>query len=434
MTGFFFLLLRFCTGLSDGDNNATLRSLVVAHDVPAGFSIDRWASSGSSQYRLLPSAHSGRFALVDNGILMTTAKLDGLLRHPQPLTLYLAEDGPARKATHAVQLYVVDRRELIHFSKPLYRGRVMENLPSGALVAGLEGLGVVVGAGNASTDNIKYDVMGGSDGAFGIEQSADGLTTQLVTLKPLDREEHSVYDLVVRAVRSGPTPGTATCRVIVSVDDENDNRPIFAQSQYYFQLARDASKFDRIGSVSATDADGDDVIYHLATPSNSFVVVPQTGELLLADESLPMSNRSYLLEVTAKDRRNPSLEAQRPTQIIVTAASPQEDQDDEEHHNVIKRRAPRALRPTKRIEFSEGDGAPEGKLMFTLDKPSEKERFKIRDDNPWVTVEPSGNVRVKRKWDYEELGPEKTIDFWVTITNSDGGGKTIFDTLLLLLF
>jgi hypothetical protein len=147
-----------------------------------------------------------------------------------------------------------------------------------------------------------------------------------------------------------------------------------------------------------------------------------------------MSNRSYLLEVTAKDRRNPSLEAQRPTQIIVTAAVPQEDQEDEEHHNVIKRRAPRALRPTKRIEFSEGDGAPEGKLMFTLDKPSEKERFKIRDDNPWVTVEPSGNVRVKRKWDYEELGPEKTIDFWVTITNSDGGGKTIFDTLLLLLF
>ena len=61
--------------------------------------------------------------------------------------------------------------------------------------------------------------------------------------------------------------------------------------------------------------------------------------------------------------------------------------------------------------------------MFQLEKSMEKERFKIRDDNPWVTVEPNGNVRVKRKWDYEELGPEKTIDFWVTITNTEGGGE-----------
>ena len=424
-TFFFFLLLRFCTGLvpdHHGESNATLRSLVVAHDVPAGFSIDRWASSGLSQYRLLPSAHSARFALVDNGLLMTTARLDGLLRHPQPLTLYVAEDGPARKATHAVQLYVVDRRELIHFTKPLYRGRVMENLPAGTVVSGLEGLGVSASANSSSDDNVKYDVMGGSDGSFGLDPTNGG---QLVTLKPLDREEQAAYDLVVRAVRSGPTPGTATCRVIISLDDENDNRPVFQHDQYHFELARDAAKYDRIGSVLATDADGDDVTYHLATPSNAFVVVPQTGELLLVDESLPTSNRSYLLQVTAKDRRNPSLEAERMAQIVVTAAEEVEGKEEEEHHNLIKRRAPRALRPTKRIEFSEGDGAPEGKLMFTLDKPSEKERFKIRDDNPWVTVEPSGNVRVKRKWDYEELGPEKTIDFWVTITNSEGGGKSI---------
>jgi hypothetical protein len=52
----------------------------------------------------------------------------------------------------------------------------------------------------------------------------------------------------------------------------------------------------------------------------------------------------------------------------------------------------------------------------------------VRDDNPGVTVEPNGNVRVKRKWDYEELGPEKTIDFWVTITNSEGGGKGRFSS------
>ena len=49
--------------------------------------------------------------------------------------------------------------------------------------------------------------------------------------------------------------------------------------------------------------------------------------------------------------------------------------------------------------------------------------FHLRDENPWVTVEPNGAVRVKKKWDYEELGREKTIDFWVIITNSGSGGR-----------
>ena len=54
---------------------------------------------------------------------------------------------------------------------------------------------------------------------------------------------------------------------------------------------------------------------------------------------------------------------------------------------------------------------------------SEHETFRIRDENPWVTVEPNGAVRVKKKWDYEELGREKTIDFWVIITNTGTSGE-----------
>jgi hypothetical protein len=55
-----------------------------------------------------------------------------------------------------------------------------------------------------------------------------------------------------------------------------------------------------------------------------------------------------------------------------------------------KRRVTRAVRPTKRIEFTEADGQPEGKIVFQLEKESEHETFKIRDENPWVTVEPNG--------------------------------------------
>ena len=75
-----------------------------------------------------------------------------------------------------------------------------------------------------------------------------------------------------------------------------------------------------------------------------------------------------------------------------------------------------------------------------MEKESEHETFKIRDENPWVTVEPSGAVRVKKRWDYEELGREKTIDFWVIITNSGAAEwrglqcKDIFKTIFSYLF
>jgi len=82
------------------------------------------------------------------------------------------------------------------------------------------------------------------------------------------------------------------------------------------------------------------------------------------------------------------------------------------------------VRPTKKVDFTEADGNVEGKIAFLLEKENEKETYKIRDENKWVTVGSNGSVMVKQKWDYEELGPEKTIDFWVTITNTGTGTIT----------
>ena len=392
------------------------RSLVVAHDVPAGYGIDRWSGVGGSEFRLLRTPHSERFALVDNGLLMTTQPLDETLHLPQPLMLWLAEETPARRSTHAVQIFVVRRQHLLHFTQNVYRGRVDENLPAGSAVQDLADLRLADGSG------VVFDVIGGSE-FFRIESVGNSSRAVIRTLHPLDRESQPVHDLVIRA-QSPLVAGAATCRVLVTVGDVNDNAPQFKSERVELTLGPHSGKFDRIGQVEASDADGDGIVYKLLTATNNFVVVPQTGEILLAEADLPL-NRSFMLQVSARDRRNPALESVKPATVIVSSA-PAETEASGDHpheHNLVKRRAPRALRPTKRIEFTEADGQPEGKLMFQLEKSMEKERFKIRDDNPWVTVEPNGNVRVKRKWDYEELGPEKTIDFWVTITNTEGGGE-----------
>ena len=64
--------------------------------------------------------------------------------------------------------------------------------------------------------------------------------------------------------------------------------------------------------------------------------------------------------------------------------------------------------------MKEADGQVEGKVVFRLKKYSEYETFQIHDENPWVIVEPNGTIKVKKSWNYKELGSEKTIDFLVS--------------------
>lgn len=80
------------------------------------------------------------------------------------------------------------------------------------------------------------------------------------------------------------------------------------------------------------------------------------------------------------------------------------------------------VRSTKSYDFKETDGGSPGFIMFNLDKIHPSEVFKIESPNRWVSVDTTGAVRVKEAWDYEQLGKEKTIDFWIIITSPNLNG------------
>lgn len=80
------------------------------------------------------------------------------------------------------------------------------------------------------------------------------------------------------------------------------------------------------------------------------------------------------------------------------------------------------VRSTKNYDFKETDGSSPGFIMFNLDKIHPSEVFKMESPNRWVSVDVTGAVRVKEPWDYEQLGKDKTIDFWVIITSPNLSG------------
>lgn len=456
------------------DSTKNTVSLVLPHDTYPGFSIKKisslnnnfnnnhssnsFATSTSSpvpsSYKL-NSEFSKFFTVLDNGILITTSDLSPLVN--KPVNLVVMEETPNSTAKHQLQLFIMNRKDMLRFPGASLEafGEIKENQEPGTKVQGVPLLQANSASGMKA---ITYSIIRGNENdAFILQNSQtkemkNSLTVKhgdksgiwLVTQKPLDRETRNNYTVFVQATDDDGMD-KAMSKISITVLDENDNRPVFSEKDYKFSVAGTKTKnlegnssvvwnrFTSIGHVMAKDADGDKVSYKLMTPNNFVIIVPQTGELLLAGEP---EKTELLLKVEAHDLRTPSLKSDKPVDVLIEFVAPDptsivvqhlsHDENFNQHsHRRDKRRVTRAVRPTKRIEFTEADGDAEGKSVFQLEKETDRETFKIRDENPWVTVEPNGAVRVKKKWDYEELGPEKTIDFWVIITNSGQNGECI---------
>ena len=113
--------------------------------------------------------------------------------------------------------------------------------------------------------------------------------------RPLDRERHDRYELVIEARDAGDPMQSATATVQVNVRDTNDNDPKFERSLYEFNVSEEVNNV-HIGRVVATDSDVDlagSVTYEIpsmpvlgagaADPAGRypFLIVPDSGELWL---------------------------------------------------------------------------------------------------------------------------------------------------------
>uniref|UniRef100_A0A1A9WMG8 Cadherin domain-containing protein n=1 Tax=Glossina brevipalpis TaxID=37001 RepID=A0A1A9WMG8_9MUSC len=470
-------------GVGHSHNNDDL-SLVLPHDTYPGFSVKRFRTkpinfnfnnnntnsshkhdfmlshtvNHQGSYHMLDGEYAKYFTVLDDGVVMTTSDISPLVN--RPVNLVVVEETPNTTETHTLQLYVMHRNDMLRFPGSMLdaSGEVKENKPPGTRVRGVPLMQAFSNGELKENKKVRYSIIGGNvETAFALqskqrkkaEERSSSLIIEgdeengvwLVTNRPLDREHIAHYDLSVQASDLEDVDKTVS-KIQVTILDENDNRPIFKAHDYKFALAGQKStelsnnytvswkRFTILGKVEATDADGDKIAYRLKQPSNTVIMVPQTGEIMLVDQ--PQA-AEILIEVDAHDLRYPSLVCLQPAKVLLEFLAPEpvsfimqhidHDSVNDHSHHREKRRVTRAVRPTKRIEFTEADGDTEGKSVFQLEKETDKETFKLRDDNPWVTVETNGAVRVKKKWDYEELGPEKTIDFWVIITNTGHNGK-----------
>ena len=107
-------------------------------------------------------------------------------------------------------------------------------------------------------------------GNIGNKFSID-LHTGELTARPLDRESHSRYWLVITAQdRGSPVSLQGSCNVSVIVEDQNDNDPRFSQPRYSATIRENVLVDTVVLTVQATDADlgvNARIVYSLANES-----------------------------------------------------------------------------------------------------------------------------------------------------------------------
>uniref|UniRef100_A0A8C4WHB1 Cadherin domain-containing protein n=1 Tax=Gopherus evgoodei TaxID=1825980 RepID=A0A8C4WHB1_9SAUR len=179
-------------------------------------------------------------------------------------------------------------------------------------------------SGTNGVDHSSYRIVAGNEeGRFQLNitlnPSGEGAFLHLVSRGGLDREATPAYQLLVQVEDKGEPRRHGYLQVNVTVQDINDNPPIFSQVLYQARVPEDAPIGASVLQVAAADADegtNADIHYRLeGTEGGSgegaggipFEVDPESGVIRIREPLDYETRRQYSLTVQATDRGVPAL-------------------------------------------------------------------------------------------------------------------------------
>ncbi|MEQ2272563.1 hypothetical protein XENORESO_000308, partial [Xenotaenia resolanae] len=130
----------------------------------------------------------------------------------------------------------------------------------------------------------------------------------LVLNSKVDREAHDFFTLTIEAFDGGIPARTGTVQVNIRILDENDNPPVFNQSEYHTTVREDAPIGSIVSQVLASDSDlGDNsrITYEInrrqSDPNHIFSINETTGFIYLSKPLDFETHPFHELIVTARD-------------------------------------------------------------------------------------------------------------------------------------
>ncbi|NXP43762.1 PCD23 protein, partial [Heliornis fulica] len=278
--------------------------------------VDRDAGLNSLlHYEILPGFGYEKFSVnSDSGELVTTASLD---RETQEV--FTIKGSPSRSSSAQLFLTVLDEND--HnplFEKTHYQISVREDLEKGSAILDL----FASDEDDGLNGEVMYSLIDDTFGAFAI----NSITGSIVTTKALDREIKSHYTF--RAVASDCSthlPRSSTVRVVVHIDDVNDNDPVFLQNPIRAFVPTETTVNETVATVRAEDVDlgpNGAVVFSLMVVETVFQIDVKTGDIILR-EPLVAKNFSTQLLVMASDQ---GISPRTATAVVVIFTEEQEEE------------------------------------------------------------------------------------------------------------
>ncbi|KAE8591215.1 hypothetical protein XENTR_v10018345 [Xenopus tropicalis] len=294
----------------------TIYNVSLAENIPRDYIVARLnctdADTGLNaelSYFITGGNQDGKFTVgFRDGILRTVVNLDRETVASYTLVLEAIDNGPAgnrKTGTATVSVTVLD----INDNKPIflkssYEASVPENVPFSSSIVQLE----ATDADEGDNGLVWYRILSGNEKTnFRIDVNT-GLIMRGV--QPLDRETNSSHVLVVEAYNSDQGPMRSSVRVIIYVEDVNDEVPVFTQQQYSrLGLRETVGIGTSVTVVRATDRDTGDgglVTYKIISGADGkFDIDASTGLLTTIDYLDYETKTTYYMNVSATDQAVP---------------------------------------------------------------------------------------------------------------------------------
>ena len=255
------------------------------------------------------------------------------------------------------------------------------------------------------------------DAPDSLPMKLDSQTGLLTTSRELDREEQARYSFKVVAADQGDPPRSATTAIEVTIEDVNDNAPVFDPRIYNEVVSEEIQPGYPVVTVTATDADeeGNSRVTYMITSGNikgAFNIISQMGQgLITVARTLNYKDQNrYILTVTATD---PGGQLDTCSVFInVTDANTYRPQFIGAPYNF-------------RVNEDEDIGSTIFKVMATDGDVGENARisYTISENSAFDINAVTGDIVVKKS-----LDREMTAGYTVSVTATDHGRPSKSDT------
>uniref|UniRef100_A0A2K6ENV0 Cadherin domain-containing protein n=1 Tax=Propithecus coquereli TaxID=379532 RepID=A0A2K6ENV0_PROCO len=230
---------------------------------------------------------------------------------PEIFLVLTVTDGGKPELTGTVQLLitVLDANDNAPvFDRTLYKVKLPENVTNGTLVIKLNASDLDEGLNGDIIYSFSSDTSPNVKSKFHI----DPVTGQIMVKGYIDFEESKSYEIIVEGIDKGQLPLSGHCRVIVEVEDNNDNVPDLEFKSLSLPIREDAPVGTVIALISVSDRDSgaNGQVTCTLTSHVPFKLVSTFKNYysLVLDSALDRESVSaYELVVTARDGGSPSL-------------------------------------------------------------------------------------------------------------------------------